>query len=393
MRSKRLCLCVSQNNSLENFDVAVIGAGPAGAAAALQIAREGWRVFLIDPSPTSNFRVGEGLPPAAHALLRQLGVLERFLADGHRVSYGNLSAWGSSDLRPTDFLSQLSGNGFQLDRLRFDAALRTAAHEAGANLQEGTRLEKVEAYSDSHFRLHLKSADRSCEATCRWLVDASGRRSWVAQSQGATRQVMDRLVAFYAILQTQDTTDQDGRTWIEACPDGWWYSVLLPSGKRLVSYLTDADLVERRQILSVSGFQQQLAKTEHLQALCSNHGYSIEHHPHGADASSARLNRFTGPGWVAVGDAAISFDPLSSQGISNALYTGIKAAQSIVAALNGNVKALELYATHLAAIYQAYLQNRAIFYSYETRWENNPFWHRRLYQDKDKAMIKDDVGD
>ena len=368
-----------KNNRLENFDVAVIGAGPAGAATALQVARAGGRVLLVDSSPTQHFRVGEGLPPAARSLLRELGVLQSFLADGHRISYGNLSAWGSSDLRPTDFMFQQSGHGFQLDRIRFDAALRAAACQAGANLYENTRLEKIEHHADVGFCLHLKSMTQSFEATCRWLVDATGRRSWVAQAQGATRQGMDHLAAFYTILQTEETTDQDGRTWVEACPDGWWYSVLLPSGKRLVSYLTDLDLVEKKQILSIAGFQQQLSKTQHLHILCTTHHYSIQHRPRGADASSVRLDALTGPGWLAVGDAAISFDPLSSQGISNALYTGIKAGQAIVAALNGNGGLVMHYAAHLAAIYQAYLQNRATFYSYETRWPNNLFWQRRLH--------------
>ena len=95
------------------------------------------------------------------------------------------------------------------------------------------------------------------------------------------------------------------------------------------------------------------------------------------DASSGCLDHFVGKQWLAVGDAALSFDPLSSQGIANALYTGIQAGQAITAALNGNPAAPTAYARHLGDIYQAYLQNRQYYYGLENRWAERPFWRRR----------------
>jgi 2-polyprenyl-6-methoxyphenol hydroxylase-like FAD-dependent oxidoreductase len=360
-------------------DVAVIGAGPAGAATALTLAKKGWRVLLIDASPNRTFRVGEGLPPPARSLLRDLGVLERFLADGHRTSYGNLSAWGSATLQATDFLLQVQGHGFQLDRVRFDVMLRTATCETGVELREETLLTTVEQRSGGAFRLHLSDRKGTFQTDCRWLVDASGRRSRIARVLNSTRLAADRLTAFYTILQTSADSDKDGRTWIEACPDGWWYSVLLPTGGRLVAYLTDLDLADKRKLLSIPGFHRQLAQTEHLSALSAEHGYSVCQRPRGSDASSGRLDRCAGANWLAVGDAALSFDPLSSQGITNALYTGLQAGQTIAACLNGNDETVkERYANHLAAIYRAYMQNRTTFYAYETRWPTRPFWQRRV---------------
>ena len=70
----------------------------------------------------------------------------------------------------------------------------------------------------------------------------------------------------------------------------------------------------------------------------------MEDRPRGADAGSARLDRFVGDGWVAAGDAALSFDPLSSQGMLTALYTGMKAGQALSAHLAGDGGALEAYA-------------------------------------------------
>jgi flavin-dependent dehydrogenase len=84
-----------------------------------------------------------------------------------------------------------------------------------------------------------------------------------------------------------------------------------------------------------------------------------------------------GDGWLAVGDAAFSFDPLSSQGILTALYSGMKAGEALVEHLSGNPDALANYDHRLAAIYNAYLRNRSMYYMLEARWAERPFWRRR----------------
>ncbi|GAB4195928.1 MAG: tryptophan 7-halogenase [Roseiflexaceae bacterium] len=361
---------------MERFDVAVVGGGPAGAAAALTLARAGRWVLLADSAPPGQARVGEGLPAAATPLLRDLGLLEQVQAGGHRPSYGTVSVWGAPVPQMADAISQWHGHGLQLDRARFDATLREAAQAAGATVRTGTRL-AVEEPTPEGFWLRLLGPGGEATARCRWLIDASGRSARVARRLGATRQAADRLVAFHALLHAEGAGDHDGRTLIEATAQGWWYSVLLPSGERLVAYLTDADLVDRRGLLSAEGFRAQLAEAQHLDAHLRQHGYVICRAPRGADASSGRLDRFSGPGWLAVGDAALAFDPLSSQGLFNALYTGLRGGQAVHAALRGDGYATEAYGAQLARVYAAYLRNRAHYYAAETRWAGEPFWRRR----------------
>lgn len=99
--------------------------------------------------------------------------------------------------------------------------------------------------------------------------------------------------------------------------------------------------------------------------------------PRGADAGSARLDRFGGVRWLAVGDAAISFDPLSSQGIMTGLYSGVNAGRAMARSLGGDPNLVEEYLRRLDGIYRAYRTNLETYYAAEGRWSDRPFWKRR----------------
>jgi len=360
---------------MKHYDVAIIGGGPAGSATAITLGRLGWRVLLADSAPAGRFRVGEGFPPSARSLLNDLGVLEGFLDARHRTSYGNVSVWGSDEPHADDFIFHTHGQGYQLDRAAFDQQLRTAARQAGVSVHASTRLSQTAA--EDGFHLQLSRDGHEQPAHSRWLIDAGGRPAVFARQQGAQRLTDDRLVAFYLLLHSPQGTDQDGRTLVEAVEHGWWYSVLLPSGERLVTYLSDLDLLDRQQLLSSEGLWQQLAQTRLLWELCQAHGYRPGTSVHGMDAGSGRLSLFHGERWAAVGDAALSFDPLSSQGIATALYCGQHCAQAVHAALQGDPEVLPGYADLLTRIYAAYLSNRQQFYGMEKRWSESTFWKRR----------------
>lgn len=358
--------------------VIVAGGGPAGAAAAIVLARSGRRVLLASGAQGDAFRVGEAVPPAVRPLLRDLGVLDRFLADAPLPCYGNVSVWGGDEPAATDFIFDPNGHGWHLDRARFDATLRDAARDVSAEVLSAARL--VGAVRDgANWQVTLSNSEGDDEELrCDWLIDATGRRAAVARRVGATRLRDDRLVAFYARFRSAVGADRDSRTAIEANPDGWWYTALVPSGERVVAFLTDADLVDRAAMLSTAGFSQQLGASRYVRGVLTDHRYEAVGAPHGADAGTARLERVTGVGWVAVGDAAVSFDPLSSQGILTALFTGLRAGQAIDRALAGDPTGLDGYVRRVDEIDRAYRRHRAVYYAAEGRWPDRPFWRRRL---------------
>jgi flavin-dependent dehydrogenase len=89
------------------------------------------------------------------------------------------------------------------------------------------------------------------------------------------------------------------------------------------------------------------------------------------------LEPCAGPAWLAAGDAALSFDPLSSQGLLNALFTGLAAAETADGYLSGRNESVTEYVTVVDGIRDAYRGHLAAWYRSETRWPRAPFWCRR----------------
>lgn len=190
------------------------------------------------------------------------------------------------------------------------------------------------------------------------------------------RQIPDQLVAIYCVATSTSGSDQDSRTFIESCPDGWWYSALMPGGRRTVSFQTDADLLPGQDWRTSEWFSMRLGQTQHISKLLDGHDYTFVDLPQLTSAHSGRLDHFIGDGWLAIGDAAMSFDPLSGQGILKSMQSGIKAAEVVAK----NRDALFGYAKWCADHWAGFVSNRHKVYSTEARWRCQPFWKKRLFQ-------------
>lgn len=349
-------------------EVAVAGAGPAGAVAALVAARSGRRVVLLDDPRPARRRIGESLPGAARPLLRDLGLLPLVEA-GHEPCVGNLSAWGSRELVATDALRDPHGPGWHLDRPRFDDDLRRHAAAAGAVSRRG-RVRTVEAV-DGGWRIGFGGG--ATDLTARWVIDATGRHAAVARRLGVVRHRDDGLVAIHAWAAPR-AGDRDRRTLVESAPDGWWYTARLPDGHRVVALHVDGEEAVA-MLRTPEGWHERLASTVHVAAAVA--GARFPTGPRATDAGGARLERFAGQGWLAAGDAALSFDPLSSQGLFHALFTGLRAAEAVDAALGGEPAAVAAYAARLESVRVAYLDHHRAHYRAEGRWPERSFWSRR----------------
>jgi flavin-dependent dehydrogenase len=164
-------------------------------------------------------------------------------------------------------------------------------------------------------------------------------------------------------------------TLIEAVENGWWYSAPLPDSRLVIAYMTDADVYARGRRQSANMWLEQLGHTTYTQAR-ANSG-ALDSGPLIVQANSSRLDRVYGDDWLAVGDAALAFDPLSGEGVYRALESGIRVRSVVQAYFAGERGEFASYADTLGEIFNQFLVLRGKYYSHERRWPNSVFWQRR----------------
>lgn len=357
-------------------DVAVLGAGPAGCATAIALARRGYSVVLIERSAYQSDRVGETLPSAVRRPLASLGVWDLFLAGNHTASFGIHSAWGRPDLYVNDSIFNPYGHGWNVNRAQFDLMLATAAGRAGATVHTGVSLARFDRPFDSLWQIEIRNGEQTYSFKARVMVDASGRAAVLARRHGARRISYDRLVGVTAFYRPQQSRPAPGCcTLVESVENGWWYSSPLPDGRMVAAYMTDADLCPRGARISAEYLQKQIMHGVHTALRLD--GYAPESRPFFSAANSAWMDSIAGRNWLAVGDAAAAFDPLSSQGVLVALKSGLHAARAIEDYLSGKSASLQDYATWVKKGFEEYLIVRDLFYNRERRWPASAFWRRR----------------
>lgn len=348
--------------------VAVVGAGPAGCAAALTLRRyvPGMSVVLISAVASGGPTAGETLSPGVLPLLGYLGVEAEFLTAGHLPAGGTASAWGSSRVLERSYLFSGRGLGWHLDRARFDAWLRAQAQAAGAQLVDGRALVRSARRSQSRWLLDVRG---SGTVAARAIVDASGRSAQLARRQGARPRRDDALVAeirWYAGDRCQPVA---AGALVESVPDGWWYSATLPEGRAVAMFMTDADL--RKQ----STWDERL---EHAAATACRLARWRETGETAVRAANSQISPAPAAGgWVAAGDAAAAFDPISALGVGFSLRSGMEAARVAAAAAEHDTRAAGAYAASVARIYADYRARFRGIYRQEQRWPDAPFWARR----------------
>jgi flavin-dependent dehydrogenase len=358
-------------------DVAVIGGGPAGTAAALTLLKYSQlTVAVVERSNYDQWRVGESLSPSGASLLRYLGAWETFTARGHLPSYGTAAAWGSSELLARDFLFTGHGTGWHLDRREFDQMLAGLVSKCGGLLMTSATVER-ETRDPHGWQLSIRcgTSRNRMKLRTRYVIDASGKQAVFARRNGARRRVGDPLVGIVGSFSFAEQSPRDSVTLVEAGPMGWWYSAALPDGRMVVAFMSDSDLIRRHGWHRRDRWLELLASSCHVRARVELG--TFDNKLAVCPAYSQILEPIAGEGWVAAGEAAVGFDPLSSMGIGYALTSGIEAARAVHNALTGDGKQMACYTASVVRHYAEYRAQHRQYYLMEQRWPDSPFWARR----------------
>ncbi len=304
----------------DEFDVIILGAGPAGCAAAIRARSAGLRVVMLDANVGPRTAPGETLHPGIEVLLEQLGVSEAVERSGfqrHRGVWMNTD--GTRVFLPYGADERGPWLGFQADRRTLHRLLQQAAVDANVTLLRNCRPVRVLLGCRGRV-LGVELEGRRLHAT--WTLDATGRSAWLARSlELPTQRCSPQLCARFG-WRKDGAKELDGQPLFAFHLDGWDW--IAPLGDDRAAW------VELR--VAVPG----------------------EPRPPGVDLTWTLRPSCAGPGFMLLGDAAGSLDPASSHGVLRALMSGIFASHLLAEQRRGAEEeaAIDAYRTWFRALFE-----------------------------------------
>ncbi|WP_167019665.1 NAD(P)/FAD-dependent oxidoreductase [Chitinophaga sp. Cy-1792] len=356
-----------------NIPVIIIGGGPAGAATALQLRSRGYECLILEASATPVRKPGETIPPQSWHLFKKSGLETLLHHPSHLTCYGNRFIWGDEHPVDKSFFANTVARGWHLCRDIFEEQLSAEVTRRGAQYLPGCTVTAAN-FNNGQWHVTYIATNKAIQTiTCKFIVDATGRKARVARKLGIQRNSLDRLAGITTCITLPGSIQQF--TYLEAVQTGWWYAAPLTEKQLVLSFMTDTDLLPAT-LRSSKDLLQSAATTTMISELIT--GNAATDTPLTiASAATGYLQQRSGHQWLAVGDAAYSYDPISSYGITSALESGYYAGHAIADHLNGDNDALRAYDWAISTAFSTYLKMLTGQYLQERRWQDAPFWSRR----------------
>jgi len=315
------------------YDVAIIGGGPAGSTAAALLARASRRVVVFEREKFPRFHIGESLLPFSMKAFTRLGLHEKFLRAGFMKKFGGEIAGACSDSGVKfyfkDGYRSQTDHAYQVTRSDFDKMLLDHAAECGAEVHEQTLVDRFDLASD-HVTLTVKNNGSSHSVRAGYLIDASGRTS-VLGREFKIKKTYDHLhklsiFAHYEGVWRPEGIDGTLTVLIRAV-DRWFWLIPLSAERTSVGVVLDSQTFRRSKLSGEDFLQQSLAEQPSIAKRITNARRVSDVYVE-ADFSY-RSERLYGDRWLLTGDAAGFIDPIFSSGVFLAVFSGELAADAL----------------------------------------------------------------
>ncbi len=327
----------------ENFDVIVVGGGPAGSTLATFVAMQKHKVLLLEKEKFPRYQIGESLLPATiHGICVMLGVSEELKQANFTKKLGGVFRWGKKP-EPWTFTfgaSPLMAGpkqyAYQVERSKFDSILLNNARRHGVDVREeqiindvitdGGRVTGV-SYTDTAGRERL--------ATARYVVDASGNTSRLYHHVG--ERVYSNYfqnVAFFGYYRhgKRLPPPNEGSILCVAFKDGWFWYIPLSETLTSVGVVVDrgaSEILKDGHEAAMQHFVNSCPMIKEYLAQATRVTDGIYGQLRVRKDYSYCNTHFWKPGMLLIGDAACFVDPIFSSGVHLATYSALQASRSI----------------------------------------------------------------
>lgn len=322
-------------------DVLIVGAGPAGSAAAITLAGAGFDVVLIDQQAFPRDKIcGDGLIPDAHHALRRLGLLDAVLARARSVRHVAV-------IGPRGGRIDVPGTLAVLPRRELDAMLCQAAVEAGARMHAPVRfiglLEEDQGAGEVGTRrvvgATVRAGDATREVRATWVLIASGAPPQALMASGMCERRTPTGVALRGYVKNLAMVDhitelevvwhprmKRGYGWIFPGPDG-----VFNIGVGVAhSHALGGDSGQSMQDINLRTMFDEFTRVHRAAGDLLAGGEwvgELKGAPLRCSLRGAKLSR---PGLMVTGEAAGSTYAFTGEGIGKALETGLAAADVLI---------------------------------------------------------------
>lgn len=326
-------------------DVIIIGGGPAGATVGAYLGRAGYRALILERDIHPREHVGESLVPATNIVTHDLGFWEK-MESSQFVKKPGATWTGIKGQVGSEFVVTFAeapqdipnpDYTYHVDRAVFDAMYLRHANELGAEVLQGVTVLKVLFEGDRAVGVRVRLLGREIDLRSRFVVDASGRRTLLGRQLGLWQKDKQfNQFAIYSWFKGVNPPTPETAEYIHVhflpVNRGWVWHIPIYEGITSVGAVTEKSDFQKSGKDHETFFSELLEMTPNTRHILNG---AERVRPFYIEADySYKIDRFSGPGWLLVGDAARFVDPIFSSGVSVAMRSGQFAFDALKRALD-----------------------------------------------------------
>jgi FAD-dependent halogenase len=382
----------------DQYDVIVVGGGPAGTTASGLLSKWGRRVLLLEKEKFPRYHIGESLIPAVMPIIEELGATRVVEELGAIRKYGISLIWGENSEPWTIRFDEVSPYPYAYDvkRAEFDNLLLAHTRRLGTTVIEEVNVREALFEGDrcTGVRYSPVHSDDVIDVHAPFIIDASGQAKIMARRFEAVGWHSDlRNLAAWTYFQGGSRYDGQaaGNIVVESMPPGWLWLIPFSDHTCSVGYVAPIEEFTGSGLTPAVILHQCIDEAREIKRLLT--GAVEVSQVRTAKDWSYTCERMSGPGFVQVGDAAAFIDPLFSTGVMLAMQSAASAARAVnnirdEPDLEGSIRQSyeDKYRTFLDSVISFvrffYDPSRKIFeYFDEARKLVDPMEHRQARED------------